>query len=356
MGPDGKPQVVEDQAEDVREIFALYLKAGPDRETYETIAKRLNRWGKSTRRGNCWSKQDVGLVLTNPAYTGVSQWGKRRRFKKDNGLSRDVAHIKAQPESDWIDIPFPPIISKETFRSAQERRQNYTIQRVGRMETLRFPLKGILWCDQHHRPYTASYTVNPKAVYRYYECPLGSRHHQEHGKCTMRKPRADKVEQTLLVWVFKYLLDPDRLQELKDTYIDRLKHGGGLDLVERTRKQIKSLDEEAERAKVSFEKNWRTAEETDLRLRSIQEEREYREEELTLALSRFGDLEGQLASLEALGDRDQLRAAWRELSGLGREELITRVMKKVTITGLDQFEVTVNTQVVAELSTSLRCS
>jgi hypothetical protein len=107
MGPDGKPQVVEDQAEDVREIFALYLKAGPDRETYETIAKRLNRWGKSTRRGNCWSKQDVGLVLTNPAYTGVSQWGKRRRFKKDNGLSRDVAHIKAQPESDWIDIPFP---------------------------------------------------------------------------------------------------------------------------------------------------------------------------------------------------------------------------------------------------------
>ena len=357
LDQDGKPVIVDDQAEDVREIYAWYLKAGPDRETYETIAQEFNNRGKLTRRGNPWSKQDIGLILTNEAYTGTSHWGKRRRYKKDNGNGKDVSHIKKLPEEEWIEIPFPPIIDKDTFRAAQERRKHYTIQRVGRMETLSFPLKGILWCDQHHRPYTASYTANPgESVYRYYECPLGSRHHKEHGKCPMRKPSAGKLEQTLMVWVYKYLLDPDRLEELKANYMDRLRNGGGLEVLERTQAKLQALDEETGRVKIAYERGWRTEEEADLRVRAIREEKEYHEEELAAAEEKFGDLKGQLDALEALGDRDQVRAAWRNLNQLGPEKLLQTVAKKVVITGPDRFEVTVNAQNLAELSNPLRCS
>jgi hypothetical protein len=121
-----------------------------------------------------------------------------------------VKHVQWTPRETWIEVAFPAIIDVHTFQEAQRRKKHYTIERVGRMDTLSFPLKGILFCGQHQKNYTASYTANRGElnVYRYYECAAGSRYHKEYGKCCLRKPSTEDMEHDAHVWVLQHLLDP----------------------------------------------------------------------------------------------------------------------------------------------------
>ena len=65
-GADGKPEIVPDEAEVVKEIFRKYL----DGCSQNQIADYLNGRGILTKSGKKWYDITVSNILTNEKYTG----------------------------------------------------------------------------------------------------------------------------------------------------------------------------------------------------------------------------------------------------------------------------------------------
>jgi len=78
-GPDGQPQIVEEEAAIVRLIYALFL-AG---KTYRQIAQHLMDKGIKTPRGNtAWSVSTAQSILQNEKYAGVVRFKRRKKIRQ----------------------------------------------------------------------------------------------------------------------------------------------------------------------------------------------------------------------------------------------------------------------------------
>lgn len=94
-------EIIEDEAELVREIFSLYLNG----HGYSSIASILNKRGIHSSRRGFWSIRTIGAIIKNKSYVGCCEIN----FKKTNEILTQ-------------DNYFPPIISKEDFLEAQHIR------------------------------------------------------------------------------------------------------------------------------------------------------------------------------------------------------------------------------------------
>ena len=107
IGDDGKPQVVEEQAEIVRRIFHMYVHEGMGSRS---IAVRVTDEGIPTQTGKLmWRQSYVHHVLSNTTYTGTWVYGKSRHNSTEDGM-----RIYDQPKEAWIEIPIPQLIDDET--------------------------------------------------------------------------------------------------------------------------------------------------------------------------------------------------------------------------------------------------
>ena len=157
-GDDGRPEVVEEQAEAVRRIFQMYVHEGMG--SY-SIAVRLTDDGIPTQSGKTlWLQSRVHHILGNAAYTGAWLYGKYRHVSTEDGMK-----IYDQPEDTWIEIPIPQIIDDETWERAQALKKQRS-RRAKRNTKVLYPLQHLLRCgecghkqlpcqgrlDQHQRP------------------------------------------------------------------------------------------------------------------------------------------------------------------------------------------------------------
>jgi site-specific DNA recombinase len=319
IGDDGRPEVIAAEAEIVRRIYEMYLKGEPPvwrPMSCERSTKALNDAGVPTRKG-IWYSSLVKAILSDPCYTGQGRWGLRKHYRKDDGNGQDKHMTKWMPESEWLQIPYPPIIDDKTYHEATLRRHNQTRVKTGRLSSDDYPLKGILWCEQHGKLFSTHCSYRKNHVNRYYVCLSGSRYQDRCGACAHPRFNADDLEFRLTKWVYRYLLDPEQLQALKDGYIKRLKDGGGMEALHRAKENLKQLDEESKRVLIGYEKGYRSEAEMELRMKGINEQREYFQDELQRLEASYGDLEAQVEALEALGDKDQVSAAWEERQPAG---------------------------------------
>jgi site-specific DNA recombinase len=328
IGNDGKPEIVEAEAEIVRRIYQMYLSGGI---SCERIAKVLNDEGVPTRKG-MWYSSLVKAILSDSCYAGEGRWGLRKHYRKDDGNGRDKHMTRWTPESDWLTIPYPPIIDDNAYRSARSRRHNQTRVKLGKVSSADYPLKGILWCEQHQKLYTTHYCSRKGHVNRYYQCLSGARYSDRCGACARPRFNADHLESEVFDWLYRLLSDPEYLEELKDGYMRRLRDGGGMELLAKARKQLDALEEEAKRVLITFEKGHRDEAEMELRMKSIREQREFYQEELQGIEAAYGDLEAQVQALEALGAKGQVEAAWKNVTRKGRDFLLRTQLRRLTVT------------------------
>ncbi|SNR42975.1 recombinase family protein [Halorubrum vacuolatum] len=68
---DGRLQIIEEEAELVRDIFEMYIKA----RSMPDVAADLNSRGIQTKQGGDWTPRAVGDVLRNEIYTGQYEVG-----------------------------------------------------------------------------------------------------------------------------------------------------------------------------------------------------------------------------------------------------------------------------------------
>ena len=121
IGDDGRPEVVEEQAEIVRRIFHMYVHEGMGSPS---IAVQLTDEGIPTQTGKLlWRQSYIHYVLANATYTGTWVYGKTRVISTDYGTKE-----YDQPRDTWIEVPVPPLVDEKTWETAQAERDLRSIQ------------------------------------------------------------------------------------------------------------------------------------------------------------------------------------------------------------------------------------
>lgn len=152
------------------------------------IAKILNEQGIRTKSGSKWHSFTVKRMLTNPAYIGLTYFGKTSGSRKTKFILKD--------EKDWILLPdaTPPIIDEELFWRVQEK-----IKRSREMHAAiphrEYLLTGHIVCAECGSPVVGA-CLSRK--HRYYRCRSTTPTAVEGKTCNARYIRADYIEE--VVW------------------------------------------------------------------------------------------------------------------------------------------------------------
>jgi site-specific DNA recombinase len=212
-------EVLEAEAAVVRCVYGLYTEQGL---SMEGITRELNAQGIPTRTQNSgWERCTVRAILRNPAYTGRAYYGKTergertkitRRLRQRGGFTPRGNVHRHRPETEWIEIEVPAIISEESFALAKERlEQNKRFaQRHTKEPTL---LQGFLVCSLCGYAFYRASTQTTKRKLYYYRC-LGSERRRSFVKtvCHNHPVRQDYLDE--LVWqkVMELLKNPELIR------------------------------------------------------------------------------------------------------------------------------------------------
>ncbi len=200
IGDDGRPEVIEEQAEVVRHIFHIYVHEGM--RAY-SIAVRLTDEEVPTLTGKLlWLQSRVHNILKNATYTGTWVYGRYRHVSTEDGMK-----VCDQPKDTWIEIPVPQVIDDKTWERAQELKKQRSTKAKRNTKVL-YLLRRLLKCGVSGRyfhtrsSWTTTSVRNGKAYT--YELPAPRRYYMCNGMQGMplrcrEKPyiRAEQLEEEI---------------------------------------------------------------------------------------------------------------------------------------------------------------
>ena len=113
IGDDGKPDVEEAEAKIVQRIFKQYARDGIGIPSIvqQLIDDEVPTGKPGSKR---WHESHVHRILRNEAYKGIWWYGKTRQVATEAGRT-----IYEQPKDTWIQVPFPPLVTEETWDTVQ---------------------------------------------------------------------------------------------------------------------------------------------------------------------------------------------------------------------------------------------
>jgi len=214
-------EVVASEAEVVRQIFDLYTSQN---QSVRRIVRMLNTQKIPTRSKKAvWQHATLWTMLRNPAYEGRACFGKTEKGPPSQRLNR-LRRLKGvqarrypakrwRPREEWIEIPVPALVSKETFALAQER---LALNKKLSARHTKTPsvLQGLLVCA--HCGYAfyrmSTHARGHPARYRYYRC-LGSDRRRPAGRvCNARPVPVDQLDNLVWEQVWQLLNEPKLIE------------------------------------------------------------------------------------------------------------------------------------------------
>jgi site-specific DNA recombinase len=141
----GTYQIIEKEAEIVREIFRAYANG----ESLRGIGRLLARQDAPTARGGqAWNPSTIRYILQNPTYKGTATYGRHAHEPDETRMARGLvtkAGRRVREESEWILISAPPIIEEALWNTVQKRLASNQ-KRLGGNPQRKFMLSGLLRC------------------------------------------------------------------------------------------------------------------------------------------------------------------------------------------------------------------
>ena len=250
IGEDGRPEVVEEQAEVVRRIFQMYVHEGMGSPS---IAVRLTDEGIPTQTGKMlWRQSYIHYVLRNETYTGTWIYGKERVISTEEGVK-----VYQQPEDTWIEVPVPQIVDDETWERAQVLKKQRS-RRARRNTKETYLLQHLLRCGECGHSFHAKSTwstTNVRGGEKYrYDLPTPRRYYRCNGmhslrlKCRARHYiRAERLEEPVWSEVRRLLQNPDLIVAGIDT-LDTQENGGLEEEMAQAERDMRSIQTEEDRA------------------------------------------------------------------------------------------------------------
>ena len=316
IGDDGRPEVIEEQAEVVRRIFHMYVHEGM--RAY-SIAVRLTDDEVPTQTGKLtWLQSRVHHILGNATYTGSWVYGKYRHVATEDGMK-----VYDQPRDTWIEIPVPQVIDDRTWERAQKLKKQRSTKARRNTKVL-YQLQHLLKCGECGRNFhtRASWTTtsvrNGKAYT--YDLTTPRRYYMCNGMQGMRlrcreKPyiRAEQLEEPIWSEVKRVLQNPDLIVAGIAT-LDSQENGGMEEEIAQAERDLRSIQMEEDRAIRLFVSGKITEAQLDL-------QRKFITERLESARAKLDDYR----ALEASGtEKRRLMEevlAWAREFGQGLDEL-----------------------------------
>jgi site-specific DNA recombinase len=216
-------------------IFKLFIDKLKNVQGINGIANYLTQLGVPTKRGaEVWHRQVVRQILMNQAYIGEfyqNRWNTEGMMGNKFRDSIDKIPMRVRPSTEWIVVPCPIIIDKETFYYAQQLLDE-SRQRWSGTSKNEYLLSGLVRCGICGNTMTGRKIKNwGKYVYEYTD--LKNTAGAKNPGCGMKmkaKDIDDYVWNTVLSWLkdvrnFKEDIDCDESQKslsLEEAEINRL--------------------------------------------------------------------------------------------------------------------------------------
>ena len=343
IGDDGRPGVVEEQAEVVCRIFHMYVHEGMGSPS---IAVRLTDEEIPTQTGkSLWRQSYIHYVLANATYTGTWVYGKERHISTEDGTkSYD------QPRDTWIEVPVPPLVDEETWERAQALKKQRS-RRARRNTKVLYMLQHLLKCGECGHNFHAKSTWRTTNVrngkkYRY-DLPTPRRYYLCNGQHSMRlhcreRPsiRAERLEGPIWSEVKRVIQNPDLIVAGIDTF--DAQGGGSLeDEIAQAQRDLRSIQMEEDRAIRLFVSAKITEAQLDLQRKFITERLESARAKLDDYLARESSGAEKRRLMETV-------LAWARNVGQGideltdeeRKEILQIIVEKVVIDSENNVDIT----------------
>ena len=344
VGEDGRPEVVESEAEVVRRVYRMYVHEG---KGAPAIARQLNAEDVPlASSGRRWWDGQVWRILSNETYKGTWWYGRARYVSTEEGMQ-----VYEQPEDEWIGVPFPTLIDEETWEKARvirKRRKTtskrntrvfYMLQHMVRCAECGFLMGGAATTKKEvkRNGKVYKYAMNPPR--RYYRC---------YGYQQMRlqcrpKPmiRAERLEG--LVWnEVKQLLENPSLIIAGIEAMNAQEDGGGLaEEIAMAEQDLQGVQLEEDRIIRLYVSGKITEEQMDRQRKFVTERLEmlrgrldgYRSQQTAL-IEKRNLMKNFVAWADKMGDRLE------ELTDEGRREVMQFLLDGATIDGDYKVQIT----------------
>ena len=324
IGEDGRPEVVEEQAEVVRRIFHMYVHEGL--RAY-SIAVRLTDEGIPTHAGKrLWLQSRVHHILGNATYTGTWIYGKYRHVSTEDGMK-----VYDQPRDTWIEIPVPQVIDDETWERAQALKKKRSVT-AKRNTNVLYLLQHLLRCGECGRNFharCARTTTNVRNGKKYrYVLPTPSRYYMCNGQLSMRlrcreRPyiRAERLEEPIWSEVKRVIQNPDLIVAGIHTF--DAQGSGGLEAeIAQAERDVRSIQMEEDRAIRLFVSGKITEAQLDI-------QRKFITERLESARVKLDDYRAREASGAEKRRLMETVLSWARNVGQGIDELTDEERKEI---------------------------
>jgi site-specific DNA recombinase len=223
-GGQARYEILLEEARVVRQVFDW---VGRERVSIGEVVRRLTRAGERTRTGKrVWDRSTVWGILKNPAYRGRAAFGKTRartwqppvRTQRGRPTQprRAVSPVDV-PETEWIGVPVPALVSADLFALVQGQLQENRQRARQGQRGARYLLQGLVCCARcgyayYGKAISASAAKHQPRQYAYYRC-IGSDAYRfgGHRLCDNRQVRTDLLDAAVWAEVRRLLSDPERL-------------------------------------------------------------------------------------------------------------------------------------------------
>jgi site-specific DNA recombinase len=339
-GTPARMEIYEPEAEVVREIFRAYTDEG---RSIRQIAFDLHERRVPSPTGKpVWGTSTLQRLLRNEAYIGTVYYNRREYLEsaepRRGQRNRKTRH-RERPKEEWIPIPVPAIVERETFERAQRvSRDNSKFSPRG-AEPGAWLLRGLVECG-HCQVGCNCHKMRGRngAFHRYYYCrnhdPL--RAGGEDKRCPERNIRANELDAFVFEQVRRVLTDPERLIAAERAVITGAPSDGELIAaqLERLERRLSQADQERQRLLDAYQAGLIDLEELTRRSKQIAARRAELAAEQNALRERNLELARENRLRRGIADfAERVLASLDELDFEARRRLLRMVVEKVRVSG-----------------------
>ena len=234
-------EIFEPEAEIVREIFSAYVEQG--RSVRQIAHDLLDRGIPSPTGKPIWGTSTITRLLNNEAYIGTVYYNRRESLDGagPRGARNRKTRHRERPREEWIAIPVPAIIDRDTFDRVKQVSSDNSKWNPRGAEWGAWLLRELIECGHCHLGCNCHRIRGRNGTWhRYYYCRGHDllRARSPEGRCPERNIRANELDEYVFQQVRQALLDPRQLIAAERAVIA----GTPVDKNELVAAQLKRLD------------------------------------------------------------------------------------------------------------------
>ena len=340
---DGGPariEIFEPEAVIVREIFHAYVETG---QSIRQISHDLLDHGIPSPTGKpIWGTSTITRLLNNEAYIGTVYYNRRESLDGNGprGARNRKTRHRERPREEWIPIPVPAIIDRDTFDRVKQVSRDNTKWNPRGAEWGAWLLRGLIECGHCHLGCNCHRMRGRNGTWhRYYYCRGHDllRARSPEGRCPERNIRANELDEYVFQQVRQALLNPKQLIAAERAVIA----GAPVDENQLVAAQLDRLDtvlqsSERERTRLldAYQAGLLELDDLTRRAAAITARRDQLAQEKDTLTRRSAELatENRLRRRLA-GFAESVAASLDDLDVEGRRQLLRLVVEKVRVTG-----------------------